>query len=170
MEFAPLRQIRRVRHQTRNRRKPRHLFVQLWNGRKQALGVGMRRIVKYLLQISHFDNLPGIHDADCIARFHNDPQIMGNQEHCRVKFLFQPIDHLKDLRLNRYIQRRGGLIGNQKLWIAGQCNGNHHPLLHAAREADGDNLPRDPQECPPSPASAPPAPVPRLCYNPGEGE
>ena len=132
MEFAPLRQIRRVRHQPCNGRKPRYILVQLGNGRKQALGVGMCRLVKYLLQTSHLYNFSGVHNAHSIAGFRHDAQVVGNQQHRRIVFLFQAIDHFKDLGLHRYIQRCGGLVGNQKLWIAGQRNGNHHPLLHAA--------------------------------------
>ena len=41
---------------------------------------------------------------------------------------------VEDLRLDGDVERRGRLVGDQQLRVAGQRHGDHHPLPHAAGE------------------------------------
>ena len=43
-------------------------------------------------------------------------------------------DQVEDLRLHGDVERRGRLVGEQQLRPAGQGDGDHHPLAHAARQ------------------------------------
>ena len=40
---------------------------------------------------------------------------------------------VEDLRLDGHVERRGRLVGDQQLRVAGDRHGDHHPLAHAAR-------------------------------------
>ena len=44
------------------------------------------------------------------------------------------VQQIEDLAAQRDIQRRGGLVGQQQLRLAGQRHGNHGALALAARE------------------------------------
>ena len=46
-------------------------------------------------------------------------------------------EQVEDLRLNRDVERGGGLVGDQELGLAGEGDGDHHALAHAARELVG---------------------------------
>ena len=51
-----------------------------------------------------------------------------------MKLVRQPPDQLEDLRLDRHVERCRGLVGEDQLRVAGQCDGDHHTLAHAAGE------------------------------------
>ena len=57
---------------------------------------------------------------------------MGDQQQAGGKRLLQFAHQLEDLRLNSDVEGRGRLIGNQHLWLAQHCHGDHHPLAHTA--------------------------------------
>ena len=57
---------------------------------------------------------------------------MRDHDHGRVVFALQLVHHLQDLRLDRHVQRRGRLVGNQQLRLTHQRDGNDHALLHTA--------------------------------------
>ena len=44
----------------------------------------------------------------------------------------QPAQQLQHLRLDGHVQRRGRLVGDQQAGMAGERDGDHHALLHAA--------------------------------------
>ena len=46
--------------------------------------------------------------------------------------VLQVAHQVEDLRLDGHVQRRGRLVGDQQLRIAGQRHGDHHALAHAA--------------------------------------
>ena len=51
-----------------------------------------------------------------------------------IELVLQAHQHLKDLRLHGYVERRGGLVGDDQLGFAGKRNRDHHALAHAARK------------------------------------
>ncbi|OPZ97699.1 MAG: hypothetical protein BWY71_01527 [Planctomycetes bacterium ADurb.Bin412] len=57
---------------------------------------------------------------------------MCNQQHRHVILFLEVFDQVEDLRLDRNIQGRGRLIGDQQGRVAAQRHGNHHPLPHPA--------------------------------------
>ena len=60
------------------------------------------------------------------------PRFMRDQQDRHTHFPLQLFQQLQDLGLNRHVQRRGRLIGNEQVGLARQGHGNHHPLFHAA--------------------------------------
>jgi hypothetical protein len=41
------------------------------------------------------------------------------------------VEKIEDLALDRDVERSRRLVGNQEVWLAGQCHRNHHTLSHA---------------------------------------
>ena len=62
---------------------------------------------------------------------------MGDEDHGGIVLFLQFAHKLENLRLNRNVQRRGRLVGDEKLWVAGQRDGDDDPLLHPARKLVG---------------------------------
>ncbi len=69
------------------------------------------------------------HDLGVVAEMADDVLVMYAG---RAEIALQVHDQFEDLRLDRHVQRRGRLIGDQHARIAGQCHGDHRPLAHAA--------------------------------------
>ncbi|MNI09260.1 hypothetical protein D3C73_623240 [compost metagenome] len=79
-----------------------------------------------------FNDLARIHHNHIIGHFSNNSQIMGNQQNGHSAAFFKFPQHIENLGLDGHIQRGSRLIGNQQLRVAGNGNGNHDPLKHAA--------------------------------------
>ena len=65
------------------------------------------------------------------------PISWGDEHHRHADFLLELADELEDLGLNGDVERRGRLVGDQQLRLAGERHGDHHALAHAARECMG---------------------------------
>mmetsp|Transcript_260 Transcript_260/g.402 ORF Transcript_260/g.402 Transcript_260/m.402 type:complete len:233 (+) Transcript_260:238-936(+) len=59
---------------------------------------------------------------------------MGDPDNRHAKLLAQLFYQLKDLGLDRHVERRCRLVRDQNLGVASQSNRDHHALTHAARE------------------------------------
>jgi len=80
----------------------------------------------------------GLHDLACVHHVHiighlcHNAQIMGDVNDRDAALTLDAADQLQDLGLNGHIQCRGGLVTDQQVGVAGQCNGNDHALAHTA--------------------------------------
>ena len=83
--------------------------------------------------LGHFDNLSGIHQRHPMRHLRDDRQIMGDEQHRHFLRLLQLPEQIKNLRLNRDIQRCGGFIGNHHIGLRSQRNGDHDTLFLPAR-------------------------------------
>ncbi len=59
---------------------------------------------------------------------------MGDHDLRRPGLAPEIAHQVEDLRLDRHVQRRRGLVRDEKRWIVRQRHGDHHPLPHAARK------------------------------------
>ncbi len=62
---------------------------------------------------------------------------MGDKQHRGAQFPLQLLDHHQHLGLDGDIQGGGGLVGDEQLGVAGQGDGDDHPLLHPAGKLVG---------------------------------
>ena len=74
---------------------------------------------------------------DAIAERRHDSQVMGNHDDRGPVFPGQPPDQFQDLCLYGDIQRRGGLIGDQKLRLRSQGRSDDHALPLSAGKLKG---------------------------------
>ncbi len=81
---------------------------------------------------SGFHDLSGVHDRHAIRDLSDDAEIVRNHQDGHPQFSLKPVQKFQNLGLNGHVQRRGGLVGDEQFRIAGERNGNHHPLAHAA--------------------------------------
>ena len=59
---------------------------------------------------------------------------MRDEEHGHAKPFLQIVEQIQNLRSQRHVQCRGGLISNQQAWATGQGHGNHHALTLTTRQ------------------------------------
>ncbi len=103
-------------------------------GTKQLLRIGVLRRVKDPRHGAGLDDLALLHHADPVGDAPHDPQIMGDEQQGHAFVALQFGQQFQNLRLNRHIERRGGLVGDQDVGLVGQRHGDHHPLSLPTRQ------------------------------------
>src|SRR5260221_14642751 len=78
-----------------------------------------------------------VHDDDAIGAARHDTKVMGDEYDGGVEVAPQTGDELKNLRLDRHVERGGWLVGDQQLRIARERDSDHDALAHAAAELVG---------------------------------
>ena len=101
---------------------------------EQAPGVGVLRVVEELVERALLDHPARVHDHDAVGDVGDHREVVGDQDDPGVGLLAQLAQLVEDLRLDRDVQRRGRLVGDQQLRRAGQRHRDHHALAHAAGE------------------------------------
>ena len=64
----------------------------------------------------------------------NDANVVCDEEDGRTRALFERVQFIEHLQLDRCIERRGRLIGEQQLRAQDDSEGDGGALCHAARE------------------------------------
>jgi hypothetical protein len=59
---------------------------------------------------------------------------VGDQDHAHLPLPRQLLDQVEDLRLDRHVERRRGLVGDDDVRLRTQRQRDHHALPHAAGE------------------------------------
>ena len=64
----------------------------------------------------------------------DDAEVVRDQDQRHVALGDERLQQLEDLRLDRHVERRRRLVGDQQLRLAGERHRDHRPLPHPARE------------------------------------
>ena len=73
-----------------------------------------------------------VHDNNIVGHLRNNAEVMGDEHDGRVDAVLQVAQQIQNLGLNRHIKRRGRLIRNDDLGVAGQRHSDHDALTHTA--------------------------------------
>ena len=106
-------------------------------GLHQAGRVRVARPAKQLSDLVVLDDAAGIHHGDAVAQLRDNAQVVGDEDDGGAMIAPHLPQKMQDLSLDRDIERRGGLVGNQHLGLADQRHGNGHALLHAPAHLKG---------------------------------
>src|SRR5215471_11631856 len=99
--------------------------------RQQRLGIGMQRRRIEVFSRRDLDDAAEIHHRDACADVLDDRQIVRDEEIGQPELLLQVFQQIDDLRLDRYVERRDGLVAHDQLRRYGE----------GARDADALPLP-----------------------------
>jgi len=80
------------------------------------------------------DDPARVHHGNAIGQLVHDAEIVGDEQDRHAELLLQVAQQLEDLCLDRDIQGRGGLIGDQQTRPGGERHGDHHALFEATGE------------------------------------
>ena len=92
----------------------------------------MQRPPKRGPHVGILDDLSAVHHRDAIRRLCDHAEIVRDEDDGHAHLALQLLEQLEDLRLNRHVQRRRRLVGDQHRRPARQRHGDHHALPHAA--------------------------------------
>lgn len=101
---------------------------------KEPFSVRVPRSVKEWVAQLFLNDFAGIHHRHTVTKLRNNAKVVRDQDDRRPESLAQVAQQLKDLCLDRHIECGGGLVGNQQLWLTGECHSDHHALRHATRD------------------------------------
>ena len=88
----------------------------------------MLRVVIELICVRDLHDLSKVHDRNPVRNVTDDQKIMRNKQIRHAELFLQILEHIDDLRLNRYVQRGYRLITDDELRIYRQCTGNPDTL------------------------------------------
>ena len=80
------------------------------------------------------DEPAAVHHGDLVGVAGDDAEVVGDEDHRHVAVAALLAEQVEDLRLHGDVERGGRLVGEQQRRAAGQGDGDHHPLAHAARQ------------------------------------
>ena len=100
------------------------------NSREERLGIGVKGICEYILLVTKLHHRAEVHNAYLIRDELNYRQIVRNEEVCEVHGLLKALKKVDDLRLDRHVERRYGLVADNELRINGErsCDTDSLPL------------------------------------------
>jgi hypothetical protein len=82
------------------------------NRRKERLGVWVDRGRVELVVRGELDELAYVHDAYPVGNMAHEPEVVRDHEVREPEFLLEIEKKIQDLRLDRNVERRDGLIGD----------------------------------------------------------
>ena len=102
------------------------------DGSHKTFRIRMLRVVKQVKYRSVLHYFPRVHHIDIVADLRNYPEIVRNDQDAHTLFRTELLHQAKDLRLDRDIQSRRGLIRNQKTGRTDHGHSDHYPLTQAS--------------------------------------
>ena len=134
--------------------QPRAARVGRRHRAEQALGIGVQRRADHVARPTLLDDGAGIHHRHAVGQRADDRQVMADPDHGRAGLAAQLLRLVQDLRLDRDVERRGRLVGDDQLGLVEEGDGDRHALAHAAGQLVRIGLepPLRARRCRPGPA------------------
>jgi hypothetical protein len=107
--------------------------VETRHGVEQCLEVGMLGAPKDIVERAGLHDLPLVHDHHLFGDIGHHAQVVGYHQHRHAELLLQIGEQFEDLGLDRHVERRGRLVGDQQGRAADQSHGDHGPLTQSPR-------------------------------------
>ena len=123
-----------ARRRAGNRRQRPGAAGQAWDAAQELAGVGMAWRPEDCFRRVGFDHGTRVHHGDTIADLGDQIEVVADKQHGEVHISAQSLNESNHLRLDRDIQCRGRLVGDEQLRLAGNRHGDGDALAHAAAE------------------------------------
>ncbi len=115
------------------RRDPPH-DVEVRGGGEQGLGIRVARPLVDLMLRAVLDDLAQVHHRNAVAEVPDDPEVVGDEDEGNAEVAAQPVEQVDDLRLDRHVKGRDGLVGDDDLGLDCQCPGDPDALALTSGE------------------------------------
>ena len=133
-ERAAWRQAAERRHRAGDRQQPLAGHRELRQGGDQPACVGVRRVGQQRRHRPGLDREAAIQHNGAVAGLGDNRQIVRDQHHRHPALLDQLDEEIEDLALHGDVERRGRLVGDQQIGLAGERGGDHRALPLPARQ------------------------------------
>jgi hypothetical protein len=80
------------------------------------------------------DDAARIHDEHPVAEGGDQLQVVRDEDEAHAALGHEAVEDVEDLHLHGDVERRGRLVGDEKVGIRHQHHGDHGPLSHPARD------------------------------------
>ena len=80
------------------------------------------------------DDAAGVHHGDLVGAPGDDAEVVGDEHHRHEAVGLLVLQEVEDLGLHGHVEGGRRLVGEQQAGTAGQGEGDHHALAHAARQ------------------------------------
>ena len=107
-------------------------LAELGDGRQERPGIVLLRRGEDVGDRALLDHVAAVHDDDPVGHLGHHGHVVGDEQHRHAVLALEPVDQGQDLGLNRHVERRGGLVGDEQARLAGHRHGDDHALAHAA--------------------------------------
>lgn len=97
----------------------------------------MLRVGEDLVGRPDLDNFTEVHHRDTVTDPADHGHIVADEQHREVELRLEVVDEREDLRLDRHVERRDGLVGDDEIRVQHECPGQRDPLFLAAGELVG---------------------------------
>jgi hypothetical protein len=134
MERAPHRDVHQARRGSLDRVEAPAFLGDPRDRGHQTLGVRVRRALVDRSGRRLLDELARVHHAHVVRDLGDHPEVVRDQDHPHLGLPLDVGEELHDLRLDRHVERRRGLVGDEDGRIQGDADRDHHALAHPARE------------------------------------
>jgi hypothetical protein len=134
MERAAGGRIDRVRHLAFDRLALAAGEVEIRHRVEQHARIGMARRAEQFLGRRDLDQAAEIHDADPRRHVAHDREVVADEQVGKPELLLEVAHQVEDLRLHRYVERRGRLVADDELRLRRQRTGDGDALTLAAGE------------------------------------
>ncbi len=102
--------------------------------REQRLRVRMPGALEDRHHVALLDRAPGVHDDDAVADLRDHAEIVRDEDDRGPVRLPESLQELDDLSLERHVERRGRLVGDEQRGLEHERGRDHDPLPHPAGE------------------------------------
>ena len=102
--------------------------------RQERLGVRVRRPVVDVLLRADLDDLAEIHHRDAVGDVPDEREVVRDEQIGEAEVALQRLEEVDDLRADRHVERRDGLVEDDHLRVEGERARESDPLALAARE------------------------------------
>ena len=103
-------------------------------GGEQRHRVRVLRPHEHVADRAGLDDLAGVHDRDVVAEIGDHTEVVGDEDDRHPSFGDESAQQIEDLGLDRDIESRRRLVGDQKTRRAGEGERDRDTLRHAAGE------------------------------------
>ncbi|MGX1154842.1 hypothetical protein RKD39_002420 [Streptomyces albogriseolus] len=101
---------------------------------EQAPGVGVLGLAQHFADAAALHGPARVHHQQVVGHVGDDAEVVGDEDDRGPELLLEVLEQVEDLRLDRHVQGRGRLVGDQQVGVADQRHGDHGALAHTAGE------------------------------------
>ena len=94
----------------------------------------MLRVHVQLVAVGELDGLAEVHHHHPVGDVAHDVEVVGDEDVREPELFLQVLEQVEDLRLNRDVERRDGLVAEDELRVDRERAGDADPLALAAGE------------------------------------
>src|SRR5215217_3666192 len=101
---------------------------------EQSLGVWVQRVAVELIAGRHLYHHAEVHNPHAVGDVLDHREVVGDEQIGQVPLSLELLHQVDDLRLDRDVQSRDGLVGHDKVGVYSEGPGHPKPLPLSARE------------------------------------